>query len=255
MGEVIVVANQKGGVGKTTTSISISSMLGEAGYHVLAIDADQQGGLSSGYGIQGKDREHTLYDVFSGKASMDKLIISSRYYDVTVVSSDIKLSCADRDLITPFDDNKYHILEKNIEVVKDQYDYIIIDCSPSLDIVTINALVAADMIIIPVQSEYYAIEGLSKMIHILTFIEERFKHRFGQIGILLTMFDPRCRLCDDVEKNLREHAVYKVFETKIPRNVRLAEAPSYGKPINAYSPKSSGAKAYREFVYEFLGKK
>lgn len=249
----MVVANQKGGVGKTTTAVSLSSILGEAGYRVLAIDADQQGGLSSAYGISGKDREHTLYDVFSSKASMDKVIVSSRYYGVSIVSSDSNLADAVADTII-YNDRNY-IIEKIIEGIKDQYDYIIIDGQPSLDIVTVNALVVADIMIIPVQCEYYAMEGLVRMTHILKLIEKRLEHRFGQIGILLTMFDPRCNLCGDVEKDLREHAEYKVFKTMIPRNVKLAEAPSYGMPINAYSPKSSGAKAYREFVYELLGEK
>jgi len=254
MGKVIAVVNQKGGVGKTTTSVSISSMLGEAGYRVLAIDADQQGGLSSGYGIRGKDREYTLYDIFSKDASMDEVILPSRYYNVSVVSSNIALASVERDIITTIDDSEYHILKKNIEMVKDRYDYIIIDCQPSIGIVTINALVAADMILIPVQCEYYAMEGFCRLTKILELIEERLEHRFEQIGILLTMFDSRCKLCDEVEKDIRENAGYKVFKTKIPRNVRLAEAPSFEMPINVYSPRSSGAKAYREFVYELLGK-
>lgn len=254
MGEIIAVINQKGGVGKTTTAVSLSSMLGESGYRVLAIDADQHGGLSSGYGIRGKDREYTLYDIFSGNASIDKTIIPSRYYNVSVVSSNMDLATAERDIMMTIDDSEYHILNKNIEAIKNQYDYIIIDCQPSIDIVTINALVAADMILIPVQCEYYAMEGLCRLTKILDLIEERLDHRFEQIGILLTMFDSRCKLCDDVEKDIRENAGYKVYKTKIPRNVRLAEAPSFEMPINVYSPRFSGAKAYREFVYELFGK-
>ena len=253
MGRVIAIANQKGGVGKTTTSINLSACIAEKGKKVLAVDIDPQGNTTSGMGIDKTGNRNTIYQVVIGECSMEDAIIKKVYENLDLVSSDVNLAGAEIDLIG-IEDREY-ILKNQIEKVKDNYDFIIIDCPPSLTMLTVNAMTAADTVLVPIQCEYYALEGLSQLIHTVNLVKERLNPELDMEGVVFTMYDSRTNLSMQVVENVKSHLKQNVYKTLIPRNIRLAEAPSYGMPINMYDPKSAGAEAYMLLADEVMSAK
>ncbi len=250
MGRIIAVANQKGGVGKTTTSINLSASLAELGQRVLTIDMDPQGNTTSGLGIDKNRVENTVYELILEEASVEECINNSVMEGLDVIASNINLSGAEVELISI--DNKEFLLKEKIDILKDKYDFIIIDCPPSLNLLTINAMTTSDTVLVPIQCEYYALEGLSQLIHTIDLIKERLNPELEIEGVVFTMFDGRTNLSLQVVENVKENLDRNIYKTIIPRNVRLAEAPSYGMPINMYDTRSSGAEAYRLLAEEVI---
>ena len=242
MGRIIAIANQKGGVGKTTTSINLSASLAAKGKKVLVIDTDPQGNTTSGFGIEKNELENTIYELILGECSIRDCIISDIIKNVSVVPSNVYLAAAEIELIGV--DKKEYILKNEVDYVKDDYDFIIIDCPPSLNMLTINSMTTADSVLVPIQCEYYALEGLSQLIHTINLVKERLNPDLRIDGVVFTMYDSRTNLSMQVVENVKQNLNQKVYNTLIPRNIRLAEAPSYGMPINMYDPKSAGAEAY-----------
>ena len=242
MGRIIAIANQKGGVGKTTTSINLSASLAAKGKKVLVIDTDPQGNTTSGFGIEKNELEDTIYELILGECSIRDCIISNVIKNVSVVPSNVNLAAAEIELIGV--DKKEFILKNEVDYVKDDYDFIIIDCPPSLNMLTINSMTTADSVLVPIQCEYYALEGLSQLIHTINLVKERLNPNLNIDGVVFTMYDSRTNLSMQVVENVKQNLNQKVYNTLIPRNIRLAEAPSYGMPINMYDPKSAGAEAY-----------
>ncbi len=253
MGRIIAIANQKGGVGKTTTSINLSSALAECGKKVLVIDTDPQGNTTSGLGVDKNNLDNTIYELILGESSIHECILKDVLKGVAVLPSNVNLAAAEIELIGV--DKKEFILKKEVDWVKDQYDYILIDCPPSLSMLTINAMTTANTVLVPIQCEYYALEGLSQLIHTVNLVKERLNPELAMEGVVFTMFDSRTNLSNQVVENVKEHFKQKVFNTVIPRNIRLAEAPSYGMPISEYDPKSAGAEAYRLLAKEIIERK
>lgn len=253
MGRVIAIANQKGGVGKTTTSINLSACIAEAGKKVLTVDIDPQGNTTSGLGIDKTENRNTIYQVVINECTIEDAIIKNVYENLDLVSSDVNLAGAEIDLIG-IEDREY-ILKKQIERVKDDYDFIIIDCPPSLTMLTVNAMTAADTVLVPIQCEYYALEGLSQLIHSIKLVKKRLNPSLEIEGVVFTMYDARTNLSLQVVENVKENLTQSVYKTIIPRNVRLAEAPSHGLPINVYEPKSAGAESYRMLAEEVINNK
>lgn len=252
MGRVIAIANQKGGVGKTTTSINLSACIAETGKKVLAVDIDPQGNTTSGMGVDKTDNRNTIYQVVIGECSMEDAIIKRVYENLDLVPSDVNLAGAEIDLIG-IEDREY-ILKKQIEKIKDNYDFIIIDCPPSLTMLTVNAMTAADTVLVPIQCEYYALEGLSQLIHSIKLVKKKLNPTLEIEGVVFTMYDARTNLSLQVVENVKENLKQSVYKTVIPRNVRLAEAPSHGLPINVYDSKSAGAESYRMLAEEVINK-
>lgn len=250
MGRIIAIANQKGGVGKTTTSINLSAALAAKGKKVLIIDTDPQGNSTSGFGVDKNDLEDTVYELILGECSMRDCIIPDVVPNVSIVPSNVNLAAAEIELIGV--DKKEYILKNEVDYVKANYDYIIIDCPPSLNMLTINAMTTADSVIVPIQCEYYALEGLSQLIHTINLVKERLNPDLDMDGVVFTMYDSRTNLSMQVVENVKQNLKQHVYETLIPRNIRLAEAPSYGKPINMYDPKSAGAEAYMKLAEEVI---
>ena len=242
MGKVIAIANQKGGVGKTTTSINLSASLAEKGKKVLVIDTDPQGNTTSGFGIDKNDLDTTIYDLMLGESSIQDCILKEVVKNVDILPSNVNLAATEIELIGV--DKKEYILKNEVDWVRDKYDFIIIDCPPSLNSLTINALTTADTVLVPIQCEYYALEGLSQLIHTVNLVKERLNPALDMEGVVFTMYDSRTNLSMQVVENVKSHLNQTVYETMIPRNIRLAEAPSYGMPIHIYDPKSAGAEAY-----------
>ena len=239
MGRVIAVANQKGGVGKSTTAINLSACLAEKGKKVLAIDIDPQGNTTSGLGVDKNNVENTLYELLLGEAEAKDTIIKDVVENVDLIPSNVNLSGAEIELIGV--DEKEYIMKKIIDKVRRKYDYIIMDCPPSLNMLTINALTAANSVLVPIQCEYYALEGLSQLIHTIE-------------GVVFTMYDARTNLSLQVVENVKDNLQQNIYKTIIPRNVRLAEAPSYGQPITLYDTRSAGAEAYRLLAEEVINR-
>lgn len=251
MGKVISIANQKGGVGKTTTSVNISTILAKKGKKVLMIDTDPQGNATSGLGID-KNVNFSIYDVIINDVEIDNTIQQTMVKNLEVCPSNIDLAGAEVELVS-MEDREYKLKEK-IDSQKDKYDYVIIDCPPSLGLITLNAFTASDSVLIPVQCEYYALEGLGQLLNTIQLVQEHLNENLQIEGALLTMFDARTNLSNQVVREVNKYFENKVYKTVIPRNVKLSEAPSYGMPISIYDPRSKGAKSYDKFVKEFLKK-
>ncbi|MCR4746281.1 MAG: AAA family ATPase [Lachnospiraceae bacterium] len=249
MSRIIAIANQKGGVGKSTTAINLSAYLGVKGKKVLVIDADPQGNTTSGLGVDKSEIENTIYQLILGDSEIEDCIIGDITENLSILPANVDLAAAEIELIGI--EKKEYILRDKIEKIRKQYDYIIIDCPPSLNILTINALTTADRVLVPIQCEYYALEGLSQLINTVNLVRERLNPEITIEGIVFTMFDARTNLSAQVVENVRENLGSEIYYAIIPRNVRLAEAPSHGKPINLYDPKSAGAEAY-EILAESL---
>lgn len=250
MGRIIAIANQKGGVGKTTTSINLSSCLAEAGKKVLTIDIDPQGNTTSGLGINKNEIENTVYELILGESNIKKSICKSEISNLDVLPSKVDLAGAEIELLDVKE--REYVLRNEIDWVKDDYDYIIIDCPPSLNLLTINALTTADTVLVPIQCEYYALEGLSQLIHTINLVQNRLNPNLSIEGVVFTMYDARTNLSLQVVENVKANLNQNVYKTIIPRNVRLAEAPSHGLPINIYDTKSAGAESYRMLAEEVI---
>lgn len=250
MGRIIAIANQKGGVGKTTTSINLSSCLADLGKKVLLVDIDPQGNATSGVGIIKQNLENTVYELFLDECTISECLTKSVVDNLNVLPSNVNLSGAEIDLIGV--ENREYILKNVLDQIKDLYDYIIIDCPPSLNILTVNAMTAADSVIVPIQCEYYALEGLSQLIHTINLIQDRLNNDLEIDGIVFTMYDSRTNLSSDVVENVKCNVHINIYDTVIPRNVRLAEAPSFGLPIHMYDGKSAGAVAYKNLAKEII---
>ena len=252
MGRVIAVANQKGGVGKSTTAINLSACLAEKEKKVLTIDMDPQGNTTSGLGVDKNNVENTLYELLLGEAETKDTIVKDVVENVDLIPSNVNLSGAEIELIGV--DEKENILKKIIDKVRRKYDYIIIDCPPSLNMLTINALTAANSVLVPIQCEYYALEGLSQLIHTIDLVKDRLNKKLVMEGVVFTMYDARTNLSLQVVENVKDNLQQNIYKTIIPRNVRLAEAPSYGQPITLYDTKSAGAEAYRLLAEEVINR-
>ncbi len=250
MGRIIAVANQKGGVGKTTTSINLAACLAEKGKKVLAVDMDPQGNLTSGLGVDKDSVEKSIYELIIGEVDIKEVINKEVLENLDIIPTSIDLSAAEIELIGV--DDKEYILRNAIDQVKDQYDFVIIDCPPSLSMLTINAMTTADSVIVPIQCEYYALEGLSQLIHTVELVKDRLNSKLEIEGAVFTMYDARTNLSLQVVENVKDNLQQNIYKTIIPRNIRLAEAPSYGLPINKYDPKSTGAESYMRLADEVI---
>lgn len=252
MGRIIAVANQKGGVGKSTTTINLSSCLAEYNKRVLVIDVDPQGNSTSGLGVDKNNQNKTVYEVLIGECTIEEAIIKNVFNNLDLVPSNINLSGAEIDLIGI--DNREYILKEQINKIVDNYDYILLDCPPSLTMLTVNAMVASNTVLVPIQCEYYALEGLSQLLHTINLVQKRLNPELEIEGVVFTMFDARTNLSLQVVENVKSNLKQNIYKTIIPRNVRLAEAPSHGLPINVYDPKSAGTESYRLLAEEVMNR-
>ncbi len=250
MGKIIAVFNQKGGVGKTTTNVNLSACVAENGKRVCVIDIDPQGNTTSGFGIDKNILGYTAYDVILGDVNIRDVIVHSEFDNLHLVPSSVELAGAEIELTNM--GNREKKLKQAIRIIKEDYDYIFIDCPPSLGLLTINALTAADSVLIPIQCEYYALEGVSQLMNTIQLVRKSLNPNLEIQGVVLSMFDGRTNLSIQVVDEVKNHFKGKVYTTIIPRNVRLAEAPSHGKPIIYYDVRSRGAEAYTELAEEFL---
>ena len=248
MGRIIAIANQKGGVGKTTTSTNLSACLAELNKKVLLIDIDPQGNATSGVGVDKNQLENTVYEMIIGECEMEECLLKDVIDNLDLLPSNVNLSGAEIDLIGV--EEREFILKKQIDAIKDNYDFIIIDCPPSLNMLTVNAMTTADSVLVPIQCEYYALEGLSQLIHTINLVKERLNPTLEIEGVVFTMYDARTNLSLQVVENVKSNLRQNVYKTIIPRNIRLAEAPRHGLPINLYDSKSAGAESYRLLAEE-----
>lgn len=253
MNRIIAVANQKGGVGKTTTTINLSASLAAKGKKVLVIDIDPQGNTTSGFGVDKNELENTVYELILGECSIQECMLKNVIDNISMIPSNVNLAAAEIELIGV--EKKEFILKNEVDWIKDQFDFIIIDCPPSLSMLTVNAMTTADTVLVPIQCEYYALEGLSQLIHTVNLVRERLNPTLDIEGILFTMYDARTNLSMQVVENVKNHLNQRIYKTMIPRNIRLAEAPSYGMPINLYDPRSSGAESYMALAEEVINRK
>lgn len=249
MAKIIAVTNQKGGVGKTTTAVNLSALVSEAGKRVLIVDIDPQGNATSGLGKADTD-SNTVYEVLLGDAPAKDAIVPTGYAKLDLMPTSIELAGAEIELVSAED--RESLLKRALEPLKSDYDYIFIDCPPSLSLLTLNALTAADSVLIPIQCEYYALEGVGQLVNTIKLIRRKLNPGLKIEGILLTMYDARTNLCAQVAQEVRNHFRDEAFDTMIPRNVRLSEAPSYGLPIHLYDARCTGSQAYRELASELI---
>lgn len=253
MGRIIAIANQKGGVGKTTTAINLSSCLAEAGKRVLAIDLDPQGNMTSGLGVDKSELENTVYELMLDECSIKESMTDTVMDNLKLIPSNVNLAGAEIELLGISD--KEYILKNAVDYIREDYDFIIIDCPPSLNMLTINAMTTANSILVPIQCEYYALEGLSQLIHTIDLVQERLNPDLMIEGVVFTMYDARTNLSVQVVDNVKNNLQTTIYNTIIPRNIRLAEAPSHGLPINLYDSKSAGTESYRMLANEVMERK
>jgi chromosome partitioning protein len=252
MGRIIAIANQKGGVGKTTTAINLSACLAEAGQRVLAVDFDPQGNETSGLGIEKSTVEKTIYDLLVGECEIDECLITNVQDNLDLLPSNVELAGAEIELLEI--ENKENLLKTYLEKIKKNYDFIIIDCPPSLNLLTINALTAANTVLVPIQCEYYALEGLSQVLNTVGLVKKKLNPSLEMEGVVFTMYDARTNLSLEVVESVKNNLNQNIYKTIIPRNVRLAEAPSHGMPINLYDSRSAGAESYRLLAAEVISR-
>ena len=251
MVKVIAIANQKGGVGKTTTAVNLAACLAQKGRKVLMLDEDPQGNATSGFGFDKRDIKKCVYDTLINDVPMKDVLLHSDYENLDVIPATIQLAGAEIELVSLM--NREGRLKNALERVKHDYDYVLIDCPPSLGLLTINALTAANSVLVPIQCEFYALEGVSQLMNTIKLVQRNLNPALKLEGVLMTMFDQRTNLSSDVVGEVRKYFNTKMYNTIIPRNVRLSEAPSHGQPVIVYDPKSKGAQVYSELAQEVLG--
>ena len=250
MGKVIAIANQKGGVGKTTTSINLGASLADQGKKVLVVDIDPQGNTSSGLGINKADVKRCIYDVLINEMPVEEVIMQTSIEGLHVIPATIQLAGAEIELVQII--SREHRLKQALAPIRDKYDYLLIDCPPSLGLLTLNSLTAAQSVLIPIQCEFYALEGLGQLLNTIRIVQKHLNKQLEIEGVLLTMFDSRTNLSNEVMEEVKKYFQHKVYETVIPRNVRLSEAPSHGKPIITYDRRSKGAECYLDLAKEVI---
>lgn len=250
MGRIIAIANQKGGVGKTTTTINLSACLAEMNKKVLTIDMDPQGNTSSGLGIEKNECENTVYELILGGCSISDAVLHTEMENLDIIASNVNLAGTEIELLNV--NEREYVLRNEIDYIKEDYDFILIDCPPSLSMLTINAMTTADTVLVPIQCEYYALEGLSQLMYTIELVQQRLNPRLRMEGVVFTMYDARTNLSLQVVENVKNNLDTTIYKTIIPRNVRLAEAPSHGLPINIYDSKSAGAESYRMLAKEVI---
>lgn len=250
MGRIIAIANQKGGVGKSTTAINLAACLAEKNQKVLIVDIDPQGNATSGLGVAKDELDKTIYQVMLGEADIAEAVRENVFENLDVLPSNVNLAGAEIDLIDV--EEREYILKRALDGIKTKYDFIILDCPPSLSMLTVNAMTAADTILVPIQCEYYALEGLTQLIHTINLVKRKLNPELEIEGVVFTMYDARTNLSLQVVENVKENLGQNIYKTIIPRNVRLAEAPSHGLPINVYDGRSAGAESYRLLAEEVM---
>lgn len=253
MGRIIAIANQKGGVGKTTTTINLSACLAESGKKVLTIDTDPQGNTTSGLGVEKEEIDNTIYELMLDECTIRECIVKTEIDNLDLIPSNVNLAGAEIELLGI--EEKEYILKNAVDYVKEDYDYIVIDCPPSLNMLTINAMTTANTVLVPIQCEYYALEGLSQLIHTIDLVQQRLNPVLKMEGVVFTMYDARTNLSLQVVENVKNNLNTTIYKTIIPRSVRLAEAPSHGLPINKYDSRSTGAESYRMLAKEVMNRK
>ena len=250
MGKVIAIANQKGGVGKTTTAVNLGTSLAQLGKRVLVVDIDPQGNATSGLGADRQSIEHCIYDVLVNGVGLEEVMLETAVKNLLLIPATLQLAGAEIELVSAI--AREGKLRRALEKVKEAFDYLLIDCPPSLGLLTVNALTAADRLLIPIQCEYYALEGLGQLMHTVSLVRRHLNNDLDLEGVLLTMFDARTNLSIQVAEEVKRYFKDRVFKSVVPRNVRLSEAPSHGQPVLLYDPKSKGAEVYLELAKEVL---
>lgn len=250
MGRIIAVANQKGGVGKTTTSINLAACLAEKGMKVLAVDMDPQGNMTSGFGVDKNNLEHTIYDVMCDECNIGECMLINVVPGLNLVPANRELAGAEVEFIG--EPNMQYIIKDILRKIQDKFDFIIIDCPPALGMLTVNSMTAANTVLVPIQCEFFALDGLSQLMYTIELIQKKLNKDLKMEGVVFTMYDCRTNLSLQVVENVKENLTQNIYKTIIPRNVRLAEAPSHGLPINLYDSRSAGAESYRLLADEVI---